>query len=160
MAEMNSADPSRGLRGTLAAEYLLGSDVDLSEYAAAYHNQGWRPIGTVERDTIYRFTGTFDGGGHTISNMTQALDSSVQMAKYSGLFGYAERASIKNLTLRAIRSAPAISGSVSVGGLAGGLLLLLAPPFRTSPTRATKCFRTGKRKPRTYRMRGFLFSNP
>ena len=40
------------------------------------------------------------------------------------------------------------------------LLLLLYPPFRTSPTRATKCFRTGKRKPRTYRMRGFLFSNP
>lgn len=123
MAEMNAADPSRGLRGTLAAEYLLGSDIDLSEYAAAYHNQGWRPIGTVERDTIYRFTGTFDGGGHTISNMTQALDSSVQTAKYSGLFGYAERASIKNLTLRAIRSAPAISGPVSVGGLAGALYI-------------------------------------
>lgn len=55
--------------------------------------------------------------------MTQALDSSVQTAKYSGLFGYAERASIKNLTLRAIRSAPAISGPVSVGGLAGALYI-------------------------------------
>lgn len=122
MAELRKSDAAKGLSGTLADAYVLNTDFDLASYRTAYQNQGWRPVGTVERDSEYRFTGTFDGAEHTVSNLFLTPNGAVQPVGYSGLFGYAENAVIRNLGLRGVLSAPVpISGQISAGALAGYL---------------------------------------
>ncbi|MBN2841652.1 MAG: hypothetical protein JXM68_01090, partial [Sedimentisphaerales bacterium] len=60
----------------LADTYNLMADLDLSAYSAG---SGWVPLG----DNITAFTGTFEGNGHTISNLTILAPTN-----YQGLFGY------------------------------------------------------------------------
>lgn len=50
----------------------------------------WTPIGNA----LYAFKGTFDGDGHTISNIKITQDLT-----YQGLFGYTYDATIKNLSV-------------------------------------------------------------
>jgi len=57
------------------------------------------------------FAGTFDGGGHTISNLT----TSDSIGQDAGMFVYAEFATIKNLQLINLR----VTGTHGVGGLVG-----------------------------------------
>ena len=65
--------------------FTLTEDIDLS-------GEEWIPIGTEDNP----FTGTFDGGGHTISNMRISAEG-----KYGALFNYVGGgAVIKNLTLK------------------------------------------------------------
>ena len=66
----------------------LISDLDLN-------NINWTPIGDVDADTYVGFRGTFDGQGHTVSNLYIDSDSWAQ-----GLFGYMENhAAVQNLTV-------------------------------------------------------------
>lgn len=71
------ADPYRisdvyGLQGigsnttTLASHYLLANDIDASGTAAWNFGNGLRPIGAIWDP----FTGSFDGGGHTVSGLS------------------------------------------------------------------------------------------
>ena len=64
------------------------------------------------------FTGTFDGGSHTISN---ALVTGVTSPQVLGLFNFIEGATIKNLTLSGLtasETSPSVSGTI-MGILAG-----------------------------------------
>jgi hypothetical protein len=79
---------------------LIGSE----KYKMSYHymldaniklKKEWIAIGDDENP----FTGTFDGNGYTISN----LKITDKKAKYLGLFGYAEGASIYNVTLKNVK---------------------------------------------------------
>jgi hypothetical protein len=82
----------------LEADYVLMNDLDLNDlgygtYAGtmANVNAGWLPIG----DSITPFTGTFDGQGHTISDVVINIAEN----KSSGLFGVANNATINNLNV-------------------------------------------------------------
>jgi hypothetical protein len=87
------------------AYFRLESDIDMG-------GRQWQPIGYCTGPFDKReFSGTFDGGGHTISNFR----ISESEHKSGGLFGYIEYALIKNLY---IRNFFMIGGS-SMGGLAG-----------------------------------------
>lgn len=85
----------------------LGDDIDLN-------NEPWTPIGSNSKP----FKGTFDGGGHTISNLNVTGDG------YVGLFGYIggnaevrDLPEIRNLTVENVTvAAPAGNG---VGGVVG-----------------------------------------
>lgn len=86
------------VRNDLAAHYVLNNDIDLSSYSS------WNPIG----DAMHSFSGSFDGNGHVIRNMTievQPRDS------YLGLFGYASGAKLTNVVLEDA----AIRGTLSTG---------------------------------------------
>jgi hypothetical protein len=90
--------------------FRLETDLDLSQ--TAYDGEfdegrGWEPIGTKESP----FTGIFDGGGKTISNLTinRLEDENV------GLFGYVDNATLTDLNLKGV----AIKGAQSVGSLVG-----------------------------------------
>ncbi len=73
--------------------------------------KSWTPVGYYDYDTYY-YAGTFDGGGHTISNLS--IDPSYN--NDSGLFGYiATDGVVKNLTLSGVE----ISGYEYIGGIAG-----------------------------------------
>ena len=82
----------------------LTKDIDLS-------GEAWTPIGIG--DAFYAgtppYSGTFDGKGHTIKNLS--IDSS---AHYVGLFGYVYGGTIRNLTVSG-----SVKGSEHTGGIAG-----------------------------------------
>ena len=68
---MNVAELVNG--GKTDINITLTADIDLT-------GKGWTPIGT-DYDNAY--TGTFDGGGHTITGLTVTTND-----EYAGLFGY------------------------------------------------------------------------
>ena len=82
----------------------LTKDIDLS-------GEAWTPIGIG--GAFYAgtppYSGTFDGKGHTIKNLS--IDSS---AHYVGLFGYVYGGTIRNLTVSG-----SVKGSEHTGGIAG-----------------------------------------
>ena len=86
------------LASDLSGYYILLVDVDLDGVS-------WTPVGNGSSN----FTGTFDGGGHTISNLT--LSSSDY---YQGLFGYSS-GTLLNVCLEAV----SVTGTGHAGGLAG-----------------------------------------
>ena len=94
----NGQTPNRGACAVLTA------DIDLN-------NEPWTPIGP-DRDSAY--TGTFDGQGHTVKNLSVTVN--VQPGR-AGLFGCVKDGTIRKLT---------VAGSVSCtvnqgwcGGIAG-----------------------------------------
>mgnify|MGYP004588082897 CR=1 FL=1 len=73
----------------------------------------WEPLGWTD-DADVRFTGIFDGNGHTISGLSAEYSNS-NSATYVGLFAI-NAGTIRNLTL----DAPATGGTEVVGTVAGG----------------------------------------
>ncbi len=98
----------QGMNGSRGINYALGGDINASSTSAWNAGAGFTPIGTAATP----FTGTFDGLGHTISNLTIIS----LWTDYTGLFGYASATS-------QIRNVGLLGGSVTgfnfVGGLAG-----------------------------------------
>ncbi len=78
---------------------ILAADIDL-------RGQEWQPIGGSGNP----FSGTFDGGNHTISNLKISGKKS-----YVGLFGYTTTGEVKNLTI----NNASVSGYIGVGVVAG-----------------------------------------
>ena len=93
-----------GVEQNTAACAVLTADIDLS-------GQTWTPIGT---STSNYFKGTFDGGGHTISNLTINTDAS-----YVGLFGATSGATLKNVTLDEPQVQNSAGGTSNTGALVG-----------------------------------------
>ncbi len=109
------------IRNDLAAHYVLIDDIDLSGY------ENWMPIGAFQSlsdapedaevpHPDYAFTGTFDGDGHTISNLAVSCEAPMG----AGLFGCASgtengAAFIGNFTLENVN----VSGFYLVGGAVG-----------------------------------------
>ena len=129
---MNVAELVNG--GKTDINITLDKNIDLT-------GKGWTPIGT-DYDNAY--TGTFDGGGHTITGLTVTTND-----EYAGLFGYLGNfnngaATVKNVVMDGIQItcnhrlgyaggvagfswgtiencsvSGSISGTVSVGGVVG-----------------------------------------
>lgn len=93
------------MQGNRSGKYYLTNDIDLS-------GAEWTPIGLS--DYGGGFTGTFDGQGYVIKNLKITENLS-----YSGLFGYVENATIKNVGLEGISINIAASFSVYAGGICG-----------------------------------------
>lgn len=119
--QIASAEQLNLVREDLTAHYVLTEDVDLSGY------ENWEPIGAFQSlsdapedaevpHPDYAFTGTFDGQGHKISNLT--VEASAPMG--AGLFGCASgteegEAYIGDFTLENVK----VSGGYLVGGAVG-----------------------------------------
>lgn len=105
--EISTASGLNDIRLSLAADYILTADIDLSSIT------NWEPIGTSGTP----FTGTLDGNDYTISNLT--IDRST--TDYIGLFGYCQfnnSAKIPNLKNIKITGAD-VTGQDYVGVIAG-----------------------------------------
>ena len=82
----------------------LDTDIDLT-------GKDWTPIGT---DFHNSYTGTFDGGGHTITGLTFTTND-----EYAGLFGYLNRAgTVKNVVMEGVQ----ITSNQIYGGSIGGVV--------------------------------------
>ena len=91
---------------------ILTADLDMGDYA-------WVPMGYTQNSTV--FTGTFDGQGHTISNLIcQYLGT--QTGNNLGLFGtVGSNATIKNVQLMdaKLNTSNMDSGVALIGSIAG-----------------------------------------
>ncbi len=85
-------------------EFVLTNDIDLSVYSTG---EGWTPIGSPSK----KFTATFDGNGHVVSNLYIYRPND----NNQGLFGWASNADIKNVGLENVD----VTGDCNVGGLVG-----------------------------------------
>ncbi len=119
--QIANAEQLDRIRDDLTAHYILINDIDLSGY------EKWIPIGAFQSKSDapedvevphpdYAFTGTFDGAGHTISNLTVSCEAPMG----AGLFGCTTgtesgAAFIGHFTLKDVN----ISGFYLVGGAVG-----------------------------------------
>ncbi len=98
--------------GTADADAVLTADIDLE-------SEEWTPIGDYDSDASLTYTGTFDGGGFTVSGLYIVVGAN--LSNYGGLFGYVgDGGTVQNLTVEgsvtAVRYAAGIAGYVSSEG--------------------------------------------
>ena len=110
--------------------YVQTADIDASATSAWYSDgsggyYGWQPIGS--NDT--KFTGSYDGQSHMISNVYMNRPS----LSYAGFMGYVEGATISNLGIANCN----ISAGYSVGCLAGDV------ENSSTSSEISNCFATG-----------------
>ncbi len=74
-------------------DYILMNDIDLSSWGY------WTPLCSSGNGNGNGYNGTFDGNGHTISNMNVYVVRSGSHAN-AGLFGNLTNATVKNLTIK------------------------------------------------------------
>jgi len=106
--EITNASELQAMEDDLGANYTLASDVDASETKDWNGGKGFEPVGENGPDD--RFTGTFDGDNHTISDLYIDRDRN-----YVGLFGFAFRGKIEHVGLENAD----VTGNDQVGGLVG-----------------------------------------
>ena len=83
----------------------LDTDIDLT-------GKDWTPIGTGYSN---KYTGTFDGGGHTITGLTFTTND-----EYAGLFGWLNKAgTVKNVVMEGVQITSNQIYGGSIGGVAG-----------------------------------------
>ena len=102
----------------LTADITINEDVN-AEATGLYK---WTPIGWYkDYSSSAKYTGTFDGDGHTISGLYVSMTGSGYTSNYVGLFGYAGTDSkISNLTITdsKIEASGSYRGN-NVGAIAG-----------------------------------------
>jgi trimeric autotransporter adhesin len=99
---INSSAALHNIRNNLAGGYALTTNIDVTDIA------NFTPVGTASTP----FTGTFNGAGYTISNLTIDKSSTNNV----GLFGYTGSGSaIENVTLSNLN----VTGSAYTGGVVG-----------------------------------------
>ena len=119
--QIATAEQLNNVRSDLTAHYILTADIDLSGY------ENWDPIGAFRSlsdapedaeipHPDFAFTGTFNGNGHTISNLTVICSSPIG----AGLFGCASgteksESCISDFTLENVN----VTGGYLVGGVVG-----------------------------------------
>ena len=109
---------------TLAASYSLANNIDMSELTKTSGlwntSTGFLPVGT--------FTGTFDGLGRTISNLTINRPAENNIGMFSATSGL-----VKNIGLLG----GSVTGGASVGGLAGINSGTISNSYNTGSVNAT-----------------------
>ena len=99
---MNIAELVNG--GKTDINITLDKNIDLT-------GKDWTPIGTSFDNS---YTGTFDGGGHTITGLTVTTND-----EYAGLFGWLNRAgTVKNVVMEGVQ----ITSNQIYGGSIGGVV--------------------------------------
>ena len=123
------------VRNDLDACYKLTADIvftdaDFASGGAFYNGgTGWTPIG----ETGGKFTGTFDGNGHTITGLKVNL---AEPAEGAGLFGYTSEAVIQRLGM--------IDGEISNSGSSYWKLAYAGSVAgRADDTEISECYNTG-----------------
>ena len=101
------------------ATYVLQEDIDVSNV----NDDSYDDIEGMFGSANTPFAGTFDGNGHTISNLNMAWTGDTyanSSTLYAGLFGYTDGATIKNLHISGAYNVEVLeSDELVIGGLVG-----------------------------------------
>ncbi|MBV5329459.1 MAG: filamentous hemagglutinin N-terminal domain-containing protein [Chlorobium sp.] len=104
----------QGMEGNLSGRYVLGADINAGATASWNGGAGFMPVGYNGSNAppySYTFAGTFDGLGHTITNLTINRPATSNV----GLFAITYYATIRNVGL----VAGSFTGDYHVGALVG-----------------------------------------
>ena len=104
--------PAGGGKGTKheTACAKLTADIDMSSVCSGTIGS-WKPIGNW--DLYVNWSGTFDGDGHTLSNLYVN-----RTTEYVGMFGYTTGCTIKNITFSGVN----ITGTEDYTGIIGYMI--------------------------------------
>ena len=92
------------VRYDMTGDYVLANDIDMT-------GRNFVPFGIVNNTTAGKFTGTFDGQGHTIKGLKYDVSDKGEV----GLFSQTDNATIKNLIIEGAY----FKGNANVGGIVG-----------------------------------------
>lgn len=92
------------LRKDMTASYVLANDINME-------GRDFVPFGIVNNTSANKFTGTFDGQGHTIKGLKYDVSDKGEV----GLFSQTDNATIKNLIIEDAY----FKGNANVGGIVG-----------------------------------------
>ena len=90
--------------------FTLGCDISLANPDGSGQTRLWSPIGAQVYESgyvAYAFSGTFDGAGYSITDMSLAATGS-----YQGLFGITDGATIRNVSVAGELALDAYSGAI------------------------------------------------
>ncbi|MBO4599420.1 MAG: hypothetical protein J5641_01645 [Bacteroidales bacterium] len=95
--------------------FMMTADITIP-YTTAWNDEGsiennYTPIGNINTS----FSGTFDGGGHTISGIRIYIDGTDASSSYKGIIGSGVNCTVHNVTLADTR----ITGYSRIGGIVG-----------------------------------------
>lgn len=111
----------QGMNGNLAGNYVLGANIDATPTSTTtWGTTGFTPVGNATN----KFSGTFDGLGHTINGLTINLPTT----NYVGLIGQTTQlAAIRNVGL----TGGSVVGKNNVGELVGFNVGLISNSYAT-----------------------------
>lgn len=101
---ISTPDDLDKVRYDMTGDYVLANDIDMT-------GRNFVPFGIVNNTTAGKFTGTFDGQGHTIKGLKYDVSDKGEV----GLFSQTENATIKNLIIEDAY----FKGNANVGGIVG-----------------------------------------
>lgn len=101
---ISTPDDLDKLRYDMTGDYVLANDIDMT-------GRSFVPFGIVNNENAGKFTGTFDGQGHTIKNLKYDVSDKGEV----GLFSQTDNATIKNLIIEGAY----FKGNANVGGIVG-----------------------------------------
>ena len=101
---ISTPDDLDKLRYDMTGDYVLANDIDMT-------GRSFVPFGIVEGENAGKFTGTFDGKGHTIKGLKYDVSGKGEV----GLFSQTDNATIKNLIIEGAY----FKGNANVGGIVG-----------------------------------------
>ena len=101
---ISTPDDLDKLRYDMTGDYVLANDIDMK-------GRSFVPFGIVNNTTAGKFTGTFDGNGHTIKGLKYDVEGKGEV----GLFSQTDNAIIKNLIIEGAY----FKGNANVGGIVG-----------------------------------------
>lgn len=124
---VNAGMTYEGLTVKLTANIDLSTQGNWNPIGNRYVLNGGTPVDTTKDDgATYRkaFMGTFDGQGHTISGLfINSADTSYKGVKmndsdstYAALFGYVDKATVKNFTVNGFVSGCDVAGVIGILG--------------------------------------------
>jgi len=100
---------AEAVKENISTPCLLEADITMTKPAAG-ENSNWTAIG----DANNSYTGTFDGNGHTISNLIVSGDG------HQGFIGKLYGGTVKNLTLKDVSVTATLYHAGAVAGYSGG----------------------------------------
>ena len=92
------------VRYDMTGDYVLANDIDMT-------GRNFVPFGIVNNTSVSKFTGSFDGQGHTIKGLKYNVSDKGEV----GLFSQTDNATIKNLIIEDAY----FKGNANVGGIVG-----------------------------------------
>jgi hypothetical protein len=122
---MAGINADTALEGAATDDYELTANIDATTYASGTAGTATSYGATEDWGGINWFTGTFDGDGHTISNLNYTTDSFASTLPGGdataglnlGLFRVLNGATVENLTLQNVRASNTATSNLSVGGV-------------------------------------------
>lgn len=95
MISITTVEQLQAIADNMTADYVLDADIDLE-------GVDWLPLGTTKTQSSSsqtKFTGTLDGNGHCIKNLT-ITRSTTNTYNFVGLFGQLGACTIQNLVIK------------------------------------------------------------